>query len=244
LWSRTEPCLWGRLPSWSWNTLGPAYLRYRSTHFLKAAAWPCLSTPRASKPRKPLLPSSWKDFRPRKPEPSWPRVMKTNCGPSWPEPWAENMALGHSKETDMALLDSSTIRLGARYQDKTEAIRDVGRILFEAGIIGAEYIDKMVEREALATTYVGNGVAVPHGTKDSIVFVKKTGLAVVQVPDGVDFGNGNRARLLVGIAAKGNEHLDLLTAIASVCADDERLERLIAARDAKAVLEELAAEGV
>ncbi len=144
----------------------------------------------------------------------------------------------------MALLDSSTIRLGARYQDKTEAIRDVGRILFEAGIIGAEYIDKMVEREALATTYVGNGVAVPHGTKDSIVFVKKTGLAVVQVPDGVDFGNGNRARLLVGIAAKGNEHLDLLTAIASVCADDERLERLIAARDAKAVLEELAAEGV
>jgi PTS system mannitol-specific IIA component len=144
----------------------------------------------------------------------------------------------------MALLDSQTIRLDAHYKDKTEAIRDVGRILFEAGKVGSEYIGKMVEREALATTYVGNGVAVPHGTKDSLVFVKETGLAVVQVPDGVDFGGGNRARLLVGIAAKGNEHLDLLTAIASVCSDDERLERLIHAPDAATVLQELAAGGV
>ena len=139
----------------------------------------------------------------------------------------------------MALLDSKTIRLGAHYQDKSEAIRDVGRILFEAGKVGAEYIEKMIDREALATTYVGNGVAVPHGTKDSLVYVKSTGLAVVQVPDGVDFGNGNRARLLVGIAAKGDEHLDLLTSIASVCSDDERLERLIHAPDAAAVLREL-----
>jgi len=142
----------------------------------------------------------------------------------------------------MALLDSRTIRLNARYDNKTEAIRDVGRILFEAGKVGQEYIDKMVQREAIATTYVGNGVAVPHGTKDSLGFVKETGLAVVQVPEGVDFGNGNRARLLVGIAAQGDEHLDLLTAIASVCADDERLERLIHAPDADAVLRELAEE--
>jgi len=144
----------------------------------------------------------------------------------------------------MALLDSQTIRLGARYSDKAEAIRDVGRLLHAAGKVGPEYIEKMIEREALATTYVGNGVAVPHGTKDSIPFVKETGLAVVQVPEGVDFGNGNRARLLVGIAAKGNEHLDLLTAIATICADDDALERLIAAPDAASVLRELAAGGV
>jgi PTS system mannitol-specific IIA component len=140
----------------------------------------------------------------------------------------------------MALLSSQTIRLGAHYHDKAEAIRDVGRLLHLAGYVGPEYIEKMIERESVATTYVGNGVAVPHGTKDSLAYVKKTGLAVVQVPDGVDFGNGNRARLLVGIAAKGNEHLDLLTTIASVCSDDERLERLLAAPDADAVLRELA----
>jgi len=144
----------------------------------------------------------------------------------------------------MALLDAKTIRIGARYADKAQAIREVGNLLLEAGKIGPEYIEKMMEREALATTYVGNGVAVPHGTKDSIPFVKETGLAVVQVPQGVDFGNGNVARLLVGIAAKGNEHLDLLTAIASVCADDEALGRLLAAQDPETILSELAAGGV
>ena len=142
----------------------------------------------------------------------------------------------------MALLDSQTIKLGARYHDKFEAIRDVGRLLLQAGKVGPEYVEKMIEREGVATTYVGNGVAVPHGTKDSIPFVKETALAVVQVPGGVDFGNGNVARLLVGIAAKGGEHLDLLTNIAMICSDDERLERLIAAPDAAAVLRELAEE--
>ena len=140
----------------------------------------------------------------------------------------------------MALLDSQTIKLNAHYHHKTEAIRDVGRLLVQAGKVEPDYIEKMLEREGLATTYVGNGVAVPHGTKDSLVFVKETGLAVVQVPDGVDFGNGNRARLLVGIAAKGGEHLDLLTTIASVSSDDERLERLVTAPDVAAVLRELA----
>jgi PTS system mannitol-specific IIA component len=76
-----------------------------------------------------------------------------------------------------------------------------------------------------------------------LTFVKETGIAVVQVPDGVDFGGGNRARLLVGIAANGNDHLDLLTSIASVCSDDERLERLMGAQDAQAVIAELT-EGV
>lgn len=142
----------------------------------------------------------------------------------------------------MTLLDSRTIRLAAHYSNKEEAIRDVGRILVEAGKVGPEYIEKMIEREGLATTYVGNSVAVPHGTKDSLAFIRETGLAVVQVPAGVDFGGGNRARLLVGIAAKGDEHLDLLTAIASVCSDDEKLERLIHAPDVEAVLRELAEE--
>jgi len=144
----------------------------------------------------------------------------------------------------MALLDSHTIRLSAHYHDKFEAIRDVGRLLHQADKVTQEYIEKMIDREALATTYVGNGVAVPHGTKDSLVYVKATGLAVVQVPEGVDFGNGNRARLLVGIAAQGNEHLDLLTAIASVCSDDEKLDRLVTASNAQAILDILAAEGV
>lgn len=136
----------------------------------------------------------------------------------------------------MALLDSRTIRLAARYDDKNQAIRDVGRLLVEAGKVEAGYIEKMLEREALVTTYVGNGVAVPHGTKDSLPLIKETGLAVVQIPSGLDFGGGNRVRLLVGIAAQGGEHLDLLTTIASVCSDDDQLEALIAAPDSDTVL--------
>ena len=88
----------------------------------------------------------------------------------------------------------------------------------------------MAERDAASTVYVGNGVAVPHGTKASAVHIRRTGLAVVQAPGGVDFGKDRVARLLVAVAALGDEHMDLLAEIAELCADDDALARLLAAR--------------
>jgi mannitol PTS system EIIA component len=136
-----------------------------------------------------------------------------------------------------SLLSERTIRVNASFPDKEAAIRACGRLLEEAGHVEAGYIDLMVERDLASTVYVGNGVAVPHGTKASQRFVKSTGMAIVQVPGGVDFGDGNVARILIALAARGDEHIDLLTEIAETCADDARLERLLSASTPREMLE-------
>lgn len=144
---------------------------------------------------------------------------------------------------DDRMLSEATVRVGASFANKDEAIRACGEILRAAGHISPEYIDKMVERDNLSTTYVGSGVAVPHGTKAGLAFVKTTGLAVIQVPGGVDFGKGNIAYLLVAIAAKGDEHIDLLTEIAGICADDDRLAGLLKASSAREIISLIAGAG-
>jgi mannitol PTS system EIIA component len=136
-----------------------------------------------------------------------------------------------------SLLSERSIRLNASFPDKEAAIRACGKLLEEAGHIEPGYIDLMVERDRASTVYVGNGVAVPHGTKAALRFVKSTGMAIVRVPGGVDFGGGNVARLLIALAARGDEHIDLLTEIAETCADDERLERLLSASSPREILE-------
>ncbi len=141
---------------------------------------------------------------------------------------------------DCSLLPEQSIVVGAVFADKDQAIRACGEMLAKAGHVEPDYIEAMVERDNLSTTYVGNGVAVPHGTRDSRRFVKSTGLALIQVPGGVDFGNGNVARLLVGLAAKGEEHMDLLSEIAMICADDEQLSRLLSARTSPEILDVIA----
>ncbi|MBU0935187.1 MAG: PTS sugar transporter subunit IIA [Spirochaetes bacterium] len=135
-----------------------------------------------------------------------------------------------------ALLTEKTIRIGAKFESREHAIRACGSLLLMADCIHASYIDAMVERDRASTVYVGNGVAVPHGTKESVKYIKKTGLALVQVPDGIDFGNGQIARLLVAVAAKGDEHIDLLTEIAQICVDDDELAKLLNATKASEVL--------
>jgi PTS system mannitol-specific IIA component len=129
-----------------------------------------------------------------------------------------------------AILSADKIILNARPADKAAAIDAVGRLLVATGHVTADYIAAMFAREAIATTYLGNGVAVPHGTKDSLAFVRSSGLAILHVPVGVDFGHGNTARLVIGLAARGDEHLDILTSLAEVCSDDARLEQLLASR--------------
>jgi len=137
---------------------------------------------------------------------------------------------------EKSLLSERSVRVKAAFASKDDAIRACGELLLEAGHVEPGYVEAMLERDSLSTTYVGNGVAVPHGTKDSKRFIRSTGLAVIQVPDGVDFLKGNTARLLVGLAALGDEHMDILTEIAMICADDARLAMLLSAETPERIL--------
>lgn len=136
----------------------------------------------------------------------------------------------------MSVLAKENILLNASVSSKEEAIRLTGSTLVEKGYVDASYIEKMLEREQLTSTYMGNFVAIPHGTEDSKQFVKKSGISFVQVPQGVDFGGGNIVKLLIGIAGKDNEHLDILSKIAIVCSEEENIEKLLAAKSADEIL--------
>lgn len=135
-----------------------------------------------------------------------------------------------------SILSTENILLNATVESKEEAIKLTGSILVEKGYVDASYIGKMLEREELTSTYMGNFVAIPHGTEDSKPFVKASGISVVQVPQGVEFGGGNIVKLLIGIAGKDNEHLDILSKIAIVLSEEENVEKLVAAKSADEII--------
>ena len=127
----------------------------------------------------------------------------------------------------MAVLSKEKIKLQARVSDKYEAIRIVGQMLVDAGHVPAEYIDFMIQRENSLSTYMGAGLAIPHGTNEAKELIRSTGLAVLTIPDGVEFDDGQMAKLVVGIAAIGDDHMELLTNIAMIISDDEIAARLL-----------------
>lgn len=126
-----------------------------------------------------------------------------------------------------AILKKENIRLNAAINTKEDAIRQTGSILVEQGYVEVGYIEKMLEREELTSTYMGNFIAIPHGTDESKDLVKESGISIIQVPNGIDFGGGNIVKLLIGIAGKNNEHLDILSNIAIVCSEEENVENLV-----------------
>lgn len=128
-----------------------------------------------------------------------------------------------------SILSADKILLHAQPGNKATAITAVGRLLVDAGHVTAEYIPAMFAREAISTTFLGNGVAIPHGTREGLAFIRSSGVAILHTPAGVDFGSGNVARLVIGLAARGDDHLDILTALAEVCSDDNQLARLLRA---------------
>ena len=132
-------------------------------------------------------------------------------------------------------LTTSLIRLGATPRDKNEAIRQVAALLAENGKVAPEYVEGMFAREAQENTYLGNGVAIPHGTPQSRHLIKETAIAVLQVPGGIDWedGEGGPAYLIVGIAASDNEHLAVLKRLSTVVGDEAVAERLAKTTDAE-----------
>lgn len=137
----------------------------------------------------------------------------------------------------MSILSTDKVMLNAKVSDKFEAIRLAGQLLVNAGHASAGYIDKMIEREETLSTYMGGGLAIPHGTQDSKDLIVSTGLSIVQLPDGVDFGEGEKAHLVIGIAAQGNDHLDILTNVAMICSEDENMELILKASTPEQMIE-------
>ena len=130
------------------------------------------------------------------------------------------------------------IRLNQAPVSKEEAIQAAGELLHQLGYVDETYVDAMQEREKLITTYMGMGVAIPHGTGQAKGTVKKTGIVFLQYPEGVDFGD-EKAQLVFGIAGIGEEHLDLLAKICEVLEDEEVLEKMKTTSDLDWVMEQL-----
>ena len=140
-----------------------------------------------------------------------------------------------AEEKKRTTINADCIKLGLQPVSKEKAIRAAGRLLVEQGCVDESYIDAMLEREKLVTTYMGMGIAIPHGTTEQKARVKKSGIVMLQYPEGVDFGE-EKAQLVFGIAGVGDEHLDLLSNICTALEDEEVLNNLKTTKDVSYVL--------
>ncbi|MEC0953382.1 MULTISPECIES: PTS sugar transporter subunit IIA [Bacillus] len=130
----------------------------------------------------------------------------------------------------MEVLAKANIKLNQTVNSKEGAIRLAGQTLIDNGYVKNGYVEKMFEREETSSTFMGNFIAIPHGTEDAKDEVLHSGISVIQIPDGVEYGEGNTAKVVFGIAGKNNEHLDILSNIAIICSEEENIERLISAK--------------
>ena len=141
-------------------------------------------------------------------------------------------------------IQAENIHLGLNAATKEEAIRYAGEQLVKLGYAEPEYVDAMFEREKLVPTYLGESIAVPHGTVEAKDRVMKTGIVICQYPAGVQFTDDEDdvAKLVVGIAAKNDEHIQVITTITNALDDPEAIERLTSTTDVNEVLNILAGQ--
>ncbi|BET98306.1 fused PTS fructose transporter subunit IIA/HPr protein [Xenorhabdus taiwanensis] len=123
------------------------------------------------------------------------------------------------------------IHLAAHATDKESAIRQVATALTAAGYASKEYAEGMLERETHSSTYLGNGIAIPHGTHTTRNNVLRTGVQVMQFPHGIDWGDNQTVHLVIGIAAKSDEHLNLLHQLIPIIRDENRASRMAKTTD-------------
>ena len=136
------------------------------------------------------------------------------------------------------LLERKNIVLGCTPVTPEEAIRACGRRMVESGYVDEAYIQGMLDREASFSVAIGSHVAIPHGTNDVKPLIKRTGVVVMTYPEGIDW-NGDKVKLVVGIAAKGEEHLEVLGRIVAIASTDEDTDKLVASADAEVLFKNL-----
>ncbi|WP_067700426.1 PTS mannitol transporter subunit IICBA [Erwinia sp. ErVv1] len=163
-----------------------------------------------------------------------------------------NRSAGHRDKVSAALSDSyddsqehlfrlsaSNVFLGNHASNKEQAIRFAGEQLVKGGYVEPEYVEAMLDREKLTPTYLGESIAVPHGTIEAKDRVLKTGVVFCQYPDGVQFGEEEEdiARLVIGIAARNNEHIQVITSLTNALDDESVIAKLTTTSSVQEVLD-------
>ena len=140
------------------------------------------------------------------------------------------------------ILTSDRISLQATVANKADAIRQAGALLVESGCVLPAYVDGMLKREETMSTFLGNGVAIPHGMHENVNDVKQTGISVLQIPAGVQWDDDDEdsvVHLVVGIASNSDAHMGILVNLAEVIEDEEMAESLATTSDPDLILEHL-----
>ena len=132
------------------------------------------------------------------------------------------------------VLTPSLIRVPGTARSKDDAIREAGEMLVEAGAVTPAYIDSMYERERSVSTYMGNYLAIPHGTNESKESIKRSALSVIRYDQPIDW-DGNEVRFALGIAGYQGGHMDILSRVAIVFSDTEEVDKLLAAGSAEEI---------
>ncbi|WP_238884360.1 PTS sugar transporter subunit IIA [Clostridium sp. YIM B02551] len=141
------------------------------------------------------------------------------------------------------VLVEENIMLNLSSESKFEAIERAGRLLVSRGYVNENYIEGMKARENEVTTYMGNGVAIPHGMNEYKKQILDSGIVILQYPGGVDFGEGNIAYIVIGIAGKGDDHMAFLSQIALTVQYEENVQKLIDAKTEAEIMRIIEEEG-
>ncbi len=125
------------------------------------------------------------------------------------------------------VLETKNIYLNQKPDTKENVIKKIGAIFSSQGYTDEDYTQAMLDKEKIFNTYMGNFVALPHGIEEAKKDIKKTGIVLMTVPDGQDWGANEKAKVIIGIAAVGNEHLEVLSKIALSFSDSNGIDRLL-----------------
>ena len=140
----------------------------------------------------------------------------------------------------MSILSKERIQLNAAATDRTDAIRKAGELLVNSGCVLPEYVDGMLKRETTMSTYLGSGVAIPHGVYENKDHILQTGISALQLPQGVEWDEGGEpVYLVIGIAASSDEHVGVLASLAEAVEDEAILQELISTTYPEVILKHL-----
>jgi phosphocarrier protein FPr len=141
----------------------------------------------------------------------------------------------------MPIISKDRIELQSSATDKADAIRKAGELLVKSGCVLPAYVDGMLSREESMSTSLGNGVAIPHGIYENRDHILQTGISVLQLPAGVDWGDDEMIYMVIGIAAQADEHVGVLSNLAEVIDNENNLNELLHTTDPNLIVKFLGA---
>jgi mannitol/fructose-specific phosphotransferase system IIA component len=139
----------------------------------------------------------------------------------------------------MDILTGEMVILAAQAADKVDAIRQAGELLVKTGCVSPSYVDGMLAREQVMSTCLGNGIAIPHAELADLRSVIRTGISVIQLPEGVEWEPGERVYLVVGLASKSAEHVEVLSNLVELLHAPEVIAQLIHTTDPMVIVNRL-----